>query len=427
MSEKFTNYLERQTARYTTKSEGTYTLFIVYGDNFNINRFARKLELEYSLGDECFKDFKAKIHDETADEVIDLINRASKEGKTYTWLSNRIPEFFEITKGNSQNYSREYVFPSSKRTNKVYLKKPTTLWEDIKDKLDTEELFSILKQYKELKDKYGGENYSVLSDINKEMKETDSKKEKLKLKLDYDKASKLEKELNFSLNISRVYNLYAMDLLNFCPTNLKELEEAVDKSQDKYSKEIYKEIQQEKAVNLSGNKVLPLSKDQEAYIRKIIGKGDTKEWAKKKEERSKVPFDIKQETNKFTYSNEPYVKRNLRESYSPERKLYTTYVRNLKNYLEDYKEASQDTLNYQEKSRINIILKNLNYVYGDTTKESALSMLNEALDFVKSVDHSSKESKELYQKIRDLLENFKKEIKETRKPLRVPDRRFKRN
>lgn len=429
LSEKFANYLERQTTRYTTKSEGKYTLFIVYGDNFNINKFARKLELEYSFGDECFEDFKVKFHDETANEVIDLINRASKEGKTYTWLNNRIPEFFNTIKGDSYN---EYVFPTSKVNNKVYLKKPTTLWEDLKDKFTPilSDMFDILKQYKELKDKYSvTDDESLIYKISQKMQETDSKKETEEFSKDYDEANKLNDKLSNILSRTHIWeSSIRWHLLDYCPTNIKELEKCIENYYNKNQREWYKQSKKEKAVSLtSNNKVLPLSEDQENYIRKIIGNSDTKEWAKKREERNKIPYVITRETNKFANSDAED-RRELRETYNPERALYNKYKIDLKDLLIVYKNSTQEKLNYNEVSELKHILHSLSYSsYADITKEEALSTLNKALDFARTVDHSSKESKELYQSIKDLLENFKEEMKETRKPLRVPDRRFKRN
>lgn len=430
LSEKFTNYLERQTAKYTIKSEGKYNLFIVYGDNFNINKFARKLELEYSLGDECFEDFKAKIHDETADEVIDLINRASLEGKTYTWLNNRIPEFFNTVKGDSHG---EYVFPTSKVNNKVYLKKPTTLWEDLKDKFTPifPDMFDILKQYKELKDKYSIiDDKSLTYKISQKIQETDSKKEEMKLREDYDEAEKLNDKLENLLSRTSIFNSsIKILLLDYCPTNIKELEKCIENFYNENQREWYKQSKKEKVVKLSeNNRVLPLSKDQENYIRKIIGNSDTKEWAKKREEREEIPYVIRRETNKFACYSNAEDRRELRETYNPEKALYNKYKIDLKDLLIAYKNSTQEKLNYNEVSELKHILHSLSYSsYADITKEEALSTLNKALDFARTIDHSSKESKELYQRIKDLLENFKEEMKEVRKPLRVPDRRFKRN
>lgn len=63
LSEEFTDYLNTQGVRYSTKDEGRYLIFVVYEDNFRINKFARKLELNYMIDDCNTRDFKTNIRD----------------------------------------------------------------------------------------------------------------------------------------------------------------------------------------------------------------------------------------------------------------------------------------------------------------------------------------------------------------------------
>lgn len=77
MSDRFTDFLNSQGVRYSTRDEDDYLLFTVYNDTFRINKFARKLEFECMLEDCNTKDFKASIRDKN--------RRSSKRRSIYKY------------------------------------------------------------------------------------------------------------------------------------------------------------------------------------------------------------------------------------------------------------------------------------------------------------------------------------------------------
>lgn len=90
-------------------------------NNIEIHKIIHLSDNKILKGDSL--DMKRRFRDTSADEIIDLINQAADEGRTWNWLEKRLPEGFLYTgKGNWR--SRGKVFPTSNDRNDVNLIKP---------------------------------------------------------------------------------------------------------------------------------------------------------------------------------------------------------------------------------------------------------------------------------------------------------------
>lgn len=255
-----------------------------------------------------------KVHDMNAEEIINLINKAGKEGKTWYWLKNKLPEEF------LEMYNKEgRVFPI--HTN--YREQPEKVNLSKVKRLENTINWNWLPEYKELKeelnDVYGKYNASSRDDIREQYRNSDSVSERKRIEKDIDTIYALEAA------IKRLFDKADLpDYYGFYPGNYVKPE--IDFDKEEYLKGLKKSgLQKEHRRQLRKNLVNtpyknnitsqddpiePLTPEAEDYIRRILGKTDTEEIKAKIKRRTKEKYEGPRDVLK-TWENDRYTLRNL--------------------------------------------------------------------------------------------------------------------
>lgn len=440
INKQFEDFLDKKNIKYRTRVDIEDRNFMLYDLNnvdACVDRYANNL----------VKDFKATIHDESAEEIIDLINKSADEGRTYTYLYKRIPEFFDL----SQRKSGTKVFPTSIDNREVYLEKPKKYLEVYKDYFTKHapEILKVIKEINDIVDKYNIPLVDRYTNIVNELcdiaKTTDSKSEELKINKDAEHLDDLIITLDDLLYDRRVEgvwskkthneldNFYRVDSYDFIkryPKNTKELLDLVEEltSKDNNGNERFNQNRRGSVVSFGErNKVRHLSPMQETYIRRIVGSGDTKDFEKKRLERLETS-DYRVENGPWDHLDEEgerYYRKFWEKTNAPDISLTKDYRIKLTNLLKDLKSVSNEDLDWSARNNLSAILKGLSSAYTSKTKTDALRDLNKAINYVNSLNTYSKQAEDIKERIDNLLKDYKKEISEVRKPLNLPDRKFK--
>lgn len=339
---------------------------------------------------------KINFKDTSADEIIDLINKAADEGRTYTWLQNRIPEL------DMHNKHYKSIFPTNYSNNTVYLTKPIQPMDKNKDKIMEmlptlnkllDEIHMILDKYPEQTDKYGLNQ----DKMDKLKDETDSKSE----------SYEIEDDLNtYNKNIARIKNLLR-EYFYILPEDIIKIDKfTFNVLKDLYNKKdsfsMYKNHYKGNAIDLGErNKVQHLTKEQEDYIRKVIAnsKRDITEWIKIRNERNEGRY------NNGSYENDPI---NISRKARSDLKILLSQLKDLTNEKLPY------DINYDVKNIISKLSNNWSITANDVY--SAIEDLQHVMSDLPDYDEKINAKKEEIQKF---MSDYKEKLKTlyAKKPL----------
>lgn len=339
---------------------------------------------------------KINFKDTSADEIINLINKAADEGKTYSWLERRVPEL------NIYNKHYKRIFPTSNSNNEIYLRKPIHPIDKDKDEImkmlptlnkSLDEVHMILDKYPEQTDGYE----LIYSKMNELKDKTDSKS----------KSYEIEDDLNTYINninriensLSKYFYIYSKDIAKIDKFTFDVLKDLYNKN-DRFGS--YKNNFKGSAIDLGErNRVKHLTKSQEDYIRKVIANSnrDITEWTKLRNERNEGRY------NNGTYINDPI-------------NISSNAKYDLKRLLSQLKELTNEQLPYDISRDVKDIISRLSKNWSITTNDvySAIEDLQHVLSDLPDYNEKINDKKEEIQKF---MSDYKEKLKElyAKKPL----------
>ena len=375
-------------ARYQSYDETRNVLKEVFGID---NKYLH----DSKLGDNKVMK-KISFKDTSADEIIDLINKAADEGRTYIWLLNRFPELLMYDK----NYKT--IFPTTYSNNTIYLTKPIHPIEKDKDKImemlptlnkSLDEIHMILNKYPEQTD-FWGLNYSKILKLKNE---TDSKSESYKIEDDWNSYNKNMTRIEKLL--SEYFHIFEKDIIKIDKFTFDVLKDLYD-SKDIFPS--YKEEYKGRAIDIGKRgKVKHLTREQENYIRRVIAnsKRDITEWSKTKDKRVEARHN--------SYENDPInISHKAKED--------------LKKLLSQLKDLTNEELPDDANNDVRHIINKLIGTYSMTTNDvySVMKDLQTVLSNLPDYNEKINAKKEEIQKF---MSDYKEKLKKSNKKMYLPD------